>query len=132
PDALEAPAVGVGRGLRAVRGQRVLSRSSPTGGTSPVIPSSSGSVAAACCSCSSCSSIRAGWQNGAVGRAACVNTVHAGGMASGPPVVIYPPDEDGGRRVRIDGEILGRAFSTRDVAAFMQEAGLQEFDEMDV
>ena len=53
------------------------------------------------------------------------------GMAV-PPVVIYPPDEDGGRRVRIDGSIRGRAFSTRDVAAFMQEAGLQEFDEMDV
>jgi hypothetical protein len=53
-------------------------------------------------------------------------------MASGPPVVIYPPDEDGGRRVRIDGSIRGRAFSVQDVARFMQEAGLQEFDEMDV
>ncbi|MGW7498615.1 hypothetical protein ACWGKA_30595 [Streptomyces luteogriseus] len=53
-------------------------------------------------------------------------------MASGPPVVIYPPDEDGGRRVRIDGAIVGRAFSVQDVARFMQEAGLQEFDEMDV
>lgn len=53
-------------------------------------------------------------------------------MASDKPVVIYPPDEDGGRRVRVDGEILGRAFSTRDVAAFMQQAGLQEWDEMDV
>ncbi|MFH8936234.1 hypothetical protein [Streptomyces griseosporeus] len=51
-------------------------------------------------------------------------------MASDRPVVIYPPDEDGGRRVRIDGVIKGRAFSVRDVAAFMQE--LQEFDEMDV
>ncbi|MFI0268591.1 hypothetical protein [Streptomyces luteogriseus] len=53
-------------------------------------------------------------------------------MASGPPVVIYPPDEDGGRRVRIDSAIVGRAFSVQDVARFMQEAGLQEFDEMDV
>ncbi|MET8475405.1 hypothetical protein ABZY90_19685 [Streptomyces sp. NPDC006422] len=48
------------------------------------------------------------------------------------PVVIYPPDEDGGRRVRADGTILGRAFSVRDVVAFLQEAGLQSFDEMDV
>lgn len=48
------------------------------------------------------------------------------------PVIVYPPDEDGGRRVRVDGTILGRAFSVREVAAFMQEAGLQEFDEMDV
>jgi hypothetical protein len=53
-------------------------------------------------------------------------------MASATPVVIYPPDTDGGRRVRIDGAIVGRAFSVQDVARFMQEAGLQEFDEMDV
>ncbi|WP_246341645.1 hypothetical protein [Streptomyces physcomitrii] len=48
------------------------------------------------------------------------------------PVVIYPPDEDGGRRVRVDGTILGRAHSVQDVARFMQEAGLQDWDEMDV
>ena len=53
-------------------------------------------------------------------------------MAPVPPVVIYPPDEDGGRRVRIDGQIAGRAFCVQDVARFMQEAGLQEWDEMDV
>lgn len=56
----------------------------------------------------------------------------AEGMASDHPVVVYPPDEDGGRRVRVDGQISGRAYSTRDVAAFMQVAGLQDFDEMDV
>jgi hypothetical protein len=56
---------------------------------------------------------------------------HAGRMAV-PPVVIYPPDEDGGRRVRIDGSIVGRAFSVLDVARYLQEAGLQEADEMDV
>jgi hypothetical protein len=32
-------------------------------------------------------------------------------MANAQPVVIYPPDEDGGRRVRIDSAIVGRAFS---------------------
>ncbi|MFF0597901.1 hypothetical protein [Streptomyces antibioticus] len=53
-------------------------------------------------------------------------------MTGSHPVVIYPPDEDGGRRVRIDGTISGRAYSARDVAAFMQQAGLHEFDEMDV
>ncbi|MGW5132883.1 hypothetical protein [Streptomyces sp. NPDC004135] len=53
-------------------------------------------------------------------------------MASATPVTIYPPGEDGGRRVRIDGAIVGRAFSVRNVARFMQEAGLQELDEMDV
>ena len=53
-------------------------------------------------------------------------------MADEHPVIVYPPDEQGGRRVRVDGTILGRAYSVRDCAAFMQEAGLQEFDEMDV
>ncbi|MEU0671337.1 hypothetical protein ABZ330_00295 [Streptomyces sp. NPDC006172] len=53
-------------------------------------------------------------------------------MASAQPVVVYPPDVDGGRTVRIDGAIVGRAFSVQDLARFMQEAGLQEFDEMDV
>ncbi|WP_333744082.1 hypothetical protein [Streptomyces ardesiacus] len=53
-------------------------------------------------------------------------------MATDRPVIVYPPDEQGGRRVRVDGTILGLAYSTRDVAAFMQEAGLQSFDEMDV
>ncbi|MGW3953350.1 hypothetical protein ACWEKM_21100 [Streptomyces sp. NPDC004752] len=53
-------------------------------------------------------------------------------MAGMKPVVIYPPDEEGGRRVRVDGEILGRAFSVQDIARFMQQAGLQGWDEMDV
>ncbi|MGW0682906.1 hypothetical protein ACWD2L_06030 [Streptomyces sp. NPDC002754] len=48
------------------------------------------------------------------------------------PVVVYPPDDTGGRRVRADRAILGMAYSVRDVAAFMQEAGLQGWDEMDV
>ncbi|MFJ7968362.1 hypothetical protein [Streptomyces sp. NPDC096324] len=51
-------------------------------------------------------------------------------MAS--PVIVYPPDAEGGRRVRADGSILGLAFSVRDVAALLQTAGLQDFDEMDV
>lgn len=53
-------------------------------------------------------------------------------MASSTPVVIYPPDEQGGRRVRVDGTILGLAYSVQDVAALLQEAGLQGWDEMDV
>ncbi|MET8818488.1 hypothetical protein [Streptomyces rochei] len=51
---------------------------------------------------------------------------------SPPPVIVYPPDETGARRVRVDGTILGLAYGVQDVARFMQEAGLQEFDEMDV
>lgn len=51
---------------------------------------------------------------------------------SDQPVVIYPPGADGGRRVRIGDRFVGMAYGTTDVAAFVQEAGLQSFDEMDV
>lgn len=47
-------------------------------------------------------------------------------------VIVYPPDEEGGRRVRVDGEILGRAFRLRDVVAFLEAAGLQGIDDLDV
>jgi hypothetical protein len=47
-------------------------------------------------------------------------------------VIVYPPDEDDGRRVQADGVILGRAFSLLDVVAFMQEAGMHDWNEMDV
>lgn len=40
------------------------------------------------------------------------------------PVVVYPPDRDGGRRVRCDGEILGRAFSLYGVMELLNGAGL--------
>jgi hypothetical protein len=43
--------------------------------------------------------------------------------ASVMPVVVYPPDEDGGRRVRGDGEILGRAYERGVIA----ESGLIEW-----
>ncbi|WP_351236814.1 hypothetical protein [Streptomyces sp. NPDC002133] len=33
---------------------------------------------------------------------------------------------------RAEGVILGMAYSVRDVAALLQTAGLQDFDEMDV
>lgn len=53
-------------------------------------------------------------------------------MTSAQPVVIYPPAEDGGRRVRIGEHFVGIAYGLLDVAAFVQEAGLQDWDEMDV
>ena len=49
-----------------------------------------------------------------------------------PAVIVYPPDEDGGRRVRIDGIISGRAFRLEDVAEFLRRAGLEGVDELDV
>ncbi|MFE5258254.1 hypothetical protein [Streptomyces coelicoflavus] len=53
-------------------------------------------------------------------------------MASDRPVIVYPPGEDGGRRVRIGGHFVGLAYGATDIARFMQEAGLQGWDDMDV
>ncbi|MCB5181506.1 hypothetical protein [Streptomyces antimicrobicus] len=39
-------------------------------------------------------------------------------------VIVYPPDAEGGRRVRVDGEILGRATSPGDLLEFLRRAGL--------
>ncbi|MDX3634318.1 hypothetical protein PV728_29455 [Streptomyces europaeiscabiei] len=52
-------------------------------------------------------------------------------MSQGPLVVVYPPDEDGGRRVRAGGEILGRAYNLRDLVEFLRRAGLDDWDEND-
>ncbi|MGY0490265.1 hypothetical protein [Streptomyces sp. WG-D5] len=53
-------------------------------------------------------------------------------MSSAQPVVICPPDEGGGRHVRIDGVTLGQAFCARDVVEILQGAGLRSFSEMSV
>ncbi|MFJ5820091.1 hypothetical protein ACIQGT_40330 [Streptomyces sp. NPDC093108] len=45
------------------------------------------------------------------------------------PVIVYPPSPTGGRRVRVDGEILGLAYDLRDVAEFLRRAGLDDVDE---
>jgi hypothetical protein len=47
-------------------------------------------------------------------------------------VVVYPPDPHGGRRVTVDGVTLGTAFSLHDVAVFLERAGLEGWDELDV
>lgn len=43
-----------------------------------------------------------------------------------PRVIVYPPDEDGTRRVRVDGTILGRAYGMADVIEFLRRAGLED------
>ncbi|MEW2374251.1 hypothetical protein AB0940_33590 [Streptomyces sp. NPDC006656] len=43
-------------------------------------------------------------------------------------VIVYPPDTEGGRRVRIDGEILGRAAGPTDLFEFLRRAGLDPDD----
>ncbi|MFE2556001.1 hypothetical protein ACFXGT_08185 [Streptomyces sp. NPDC059352] len=40
-----------------------------------------------------------------------------------PHVVVNPPDDEGGRTVRIDGEISGRAFSLTDLVEFLRREG---------
>lgn len=51
---------------------------------------------------------------------------------SGPiRVIVHPPSPTGGRRVRVDGEILGLAHNVADVAEFLRRAGL-EIDPADV
>ncbi|WP_028801359.1 hypothetical protein [Streptomyces sp. 142MFCol3.1] len=46
-------------------------------------------------------------------------------MADPRSVIVSPPSPTGGRRVRVDGEILGLAFDVADVAEFLRRAGLE-------
>ncbi len=47
-------------------------------------------------------------------------------------VIVSPPSETGGRRIRADGEILGMAYSLHELAVLLQRAGLEGWDEVDV
>ncbi|MET9572670.1 hypothetical protein ACFYNW_37225 [Streptomyces virginiae] len=42
-------------------------------------------------------------------------------------VIVYPPDAE--RRVRVDGEILGRALGPGDLLEFLRRAGLDPDDQ---
>ncbi|MEU6324527.1 hypothetical protein [Streptomyces sp. NPDC047009] len=48
------------------------------------------------------------------------------------PVIVEAPCGSGGRRVRIDDEILATAYSLRDLTVFLQDAELVGGDEVDV
>lgn len=52
-------------------------------------------------------------------------------MSGAVRVTVHPPSPTGGRRVRVDGEILGLAHNLADVAEFLRRAGL-EIDPSDV
>lgn len=41
-------------------------------------------------------------------------------------IIIQEPSPTGGRRVRVDGTILGLAWSDRDVIEFLRRAGLPD------
>ncbi|MGI5135831.1 hypothetical protein [Streptomyces sp. CA-106110] len=48
------------------------------------------------------------------------------------PVIVYPPSETGGRRVRVGGVILGTAYSLQDLSVFLQRAGLEGWTAVDL
>ncbi|MEV5987733.1 hypothetical protein AB0L85_22420 [Streptomyces sp. NPDC052051] len=47
-------------------------------------------------------------------------------------VIVDRPEEGGGRRVQVDGESLGVAYSLHDLSVFLERAGLEGLDELDV
>ncbi|MEU6366705.1 hypothetical protein ABZ876_13490 [Streptomyces sp. NPDC046931] len=47
-------------------------------------------------------------------------------------VIVFPPGEGGGRRVQVDSETLGTAYSLHDLTVFLERAGLEGMDELDV
>jgi len=51
-------------------------------------------------------------------------------MATTKPIVIYPPAEDGGRRVRVDDRFVGLAYGLLDVVEFLRLAGLDDVDDV--
>lgn len=51
-------------------------------------------------------------------------------MASTQPIVIYPPGEDGGRRVRVDDRFLGIAYGLLDIVEFLRLSGLEDVDDV--
>ncbi|MGI5437774.1 hypothetical protein ACQEV4_10150 [Streptomyces shenzhenensis] len=46
-------------------------------------------------------------------------------MAGPIRVIVHPPSPTGGRRVRVDGEILGLAHNIGDLVEFLRRAGLE-------
>ncbi|MEU9033812.1 MULTISPECIES: hypothetical protein [unclassified Streptomyces] len=53
-------------------------------------------------------------------------------MSGSLPVIVHPPSPTGGRRVRVDGQILGLAFNLADLVEFLRRAGLEGLDEVAV
>ncbi|WP_432051281.1 hypothetical protein [Streptomyces xiamenensis] len=50
----------------------------------------------------------------------------------GAPIVVYPPDGSGGRRVRADGEAIGRARDERELREFLRRAGMADWETADL
>lgn len=53
-------------------------------------------------------------------------------MVGVPRVVVQPPSPSGGRRVRVDGVILGVAYGIADFLEFLRRAGLEDLESLDL
>ncbi|MFF2191696.1 hypothetical protein [Streptomyces sp. NPDC058157] len=49
-----------------------------------------------------------------------------------PRIVIHRPGDDGGRRVHVDGTILGMAYSEMDLREFLRRVALPDWDAVDI
>ncbi|MEV7687804.1 hypothetical protein ACFW1F_20065 [Streptomyces bungoensis] len=49
-----------------------------------------------------------------------------------PQVIVYPPAEDGGRRVRVADSFAGMAYTVIDLVEFLRRAGLGDVEPEDV
>ncbi|MFE3861090.1 hypothetical protein ACFXPT_11735 [Streptomyces goshikiensis] len=49
-----------------------------------------------------------------------------------PRIVMHAPDEQGGRRVHVDGTILGLAHSKRDLREFLRRVELPGWEDVDL
>jgi hypothetical protein len=47
-------------------------------------------------------------------------------------VIVSPPSDNGGRRVQVNEETLGTAYSLHDLSVFLQRAGMEGLDALDV
>ncbi|PKW12073.1 hypothetical protein SAMN05428944_0686 [Streptomyces sp. 1222.5] len=47
-------------------------------------------------------------------------------------VTVFPPAEDGGRRVRIGRSFAGMAYTLIDIVEFLRAAGLEDVEPADV
>ncbi|MEU8695230.1 hypothetical protein [Streptomyces sp. NPDC048665] len=53
-------------------------------------------------------------------------------MTETPHVIVYPPAEDGGRRVRVGNRFVGMAYTLHDIAEFLCRAGAEDVEPEDV
>ncbi|GGJ10694.1 hypothetical protein [Streptomyces brasiliensis] len=46
-------------------------------------------------------------------------------MSDSRPIIVQPPSPTGGRRIRVNGEVLGLAHNVGDLVEFLRRAGLE-------